>query len=66
MSATAVALRGVSKRFASVPALEDVTLDIARGELLCVIGASGCGKSTLLNLVAGLDQPSRGAIAVEA
>jgi NitT/TauT family transport system ATP-binding protein len=64
--ATAVALHGVSKRFGNLLALDDVTLDVARGELVCLIGASGCGKSTLLNLVAGLDRPSRGTVGVAA
>jgi len=40
----------------------DITLDVAPGEFVCLLGASGCGKSTLLNLVAGLDEPSAGTI----
>jgi NitT/TauT family transport system ATP-binding protein len=63
---TAVALRNVSKRFGNLLALEDVTLDVERGEFVCLIGASGCGKSTLLNLIAGLDRPSRGVVQVAA
>lgn len=46
----------------AVPALEDVSLDIAEGEFLCIVGASGCGKSTLLNLVAGLYHVTEGSI----
>ncbi|MFD9093747.1 ABC transporter ATP-binding protein [Streptomyces collinus] len=42
--------------------LDDITLDVAPGEFVTLLGASGCGKSTLLNLVAGLDQPSAGGI----
>ncbi|BBB00833.1 putative ABC transporter ATP-binding protein [Actinacidiphila reveromycinica] len=42
--------------------LDDITLDVAPGEFVCLLGASGCGKSTLLNLVAGLDEPSAGGI----
>ncbi|NJP48271.1 ABC transporter ATP-binding protein [Actinacidiphila epipremni] len=42
--------------------LDDITLDVAPGEFVCLLGASGCGKSTLLNLVAGLDKPSAGSI----
>ena len=60
----AVALRSASKVYGSgrnaVAALDRIDLDVARGELVCVVGASGCGKSTLLNLVAGLDAPSAG------
>ncbi|MFD9796188.1 ABC transporter ATP-binding protein [Streptomyces sp. NPDC059070] len=56
----------VSKSFAS-PAgpqlvLDDITLDVAPGEFVTLLGASGCGKSTLLNLVAGLDRPTAGTI----
>ena len=42
--------------------LDDITLDVAPGEFVTLLGASGCGKSTLLNLVAGLDQPTSGTI----
>ncbi len=64
----AVALRDVSKVYRSarqpVAALDRIDLDVAPGELLCVVGASGCGKSTLLNLVAGLDAPTAGRLDV--
>jgi NitT/TauT family transport system ATP-binding protein len=41
-------------------ALQGVTLEVDRGELVCIVGASGSGKSTLLNILAGLDEPSGG------
>ncbi|MDQ6698043.1 MAG: ABC transporter ATP-binding protein [Actinomycetota bacterium] len=67
-AAPSVALDSVSKKFGSgktaVHALDQVTLDVAPGEFVCLIGASGCGKSTLLNLVAGLDRPSAGIVNV--
>ena len=46
-------------------ALSDVSLAIASGEFICLIGHSGCGKSTLLSLLAGLSAPSRGFIAID-
>ncbi|MGZ4688763.1 MAG: ABC transporter ATP-binding protein [Acidimicrobiia bacterium] len=65
-----VSLDAVSKVFGhtgdATHALDRVTLDVARGEFVCLIGASGCGKSTLLNLVAGLDQPTSGTVTVRA
>jgi NitT/TauT family transport system ATP-binding protein len=45
--------------------LDDISLDVAPGEFVTLLGASGCGKSTLLNLVAGLDKPSAGSIATD-
>ena len=61
----AVSLTSVSKRFGSGPdVLDDVSLAVAPGEFLCLLGASGCGKSTLLNLVADLDQPTSGRVEV--
>ncbi|HUR13188.1 MAG TPA: ABC transporter ATP-binding protein [Mycobacteriales bacterium] len=61
----AVAVRGLTKRFGSGPnVLEDVSLDVAEGEFLCILGASGCGKSTLLSLIADLDQPTSGSVEV--
>ncbi|MEU7580244.1 ABC transporter ATP-binding protein [Streptomyces sp. NPDC041068] len=45
--------------------LDDITLDVAPGEFVTLLGASGCGKSTLLNLVAGLDKPSDGTITTD-
>ena len=64
----AVTLDRVTKRFGrgqrQVTALDGISLDVRPGELLCVVGASGCGKSTLLNLIAGLDEPTSGRVAV--
>jgi NitT/TauT family transport system ATP-binding protein len=62
----AARLEHVSKSFATPRGqqlvLDDISLDVAPGEFVTLLGASGCGKSTLLNLVAGLDRPTAGAI----
>jgi ABC-type sugar transport system ATPase subunit len=59
-----VGLRGVSKRFGEVTALDDLTLDIADREFLVLLGPSGCGKSTALRMIAGLDEPTEGVIEI--
>ncbi|HHX37618.1 MAG TPA: ATP-binding cassette domain-containing protein, partial [Clostridiaceae bacterium] len=48
----------------AIHALDGVDLDIARGEMICLLGPSGSGKSTLLNLLAGLERPDRGSIEI--
>jgi NitT/TauT family transport system ATP-binding protein len=62
----AVELTEVSKAYRTgrneLLALDSVSISVAAGEFVCLIGASGCGKSTLLNLVAGLDQPTAGRV----
>jgi len=61
-----IELSEVTKRYAAggVPALDRVSLAVAAGEAVAVMGPSGSGKSTLLNLVAGLDRPSVGTVTV--
>lgn len=63
-------LANVSKRFSSIGAqdtvaVDDLTLDIRQGEFLVIVGPSGCGKTTVLNLLAGLDQPTSGTVAID-
>jgi NitT/TauT family transport system ATP-binding protein len=64
-----IRVRGVRKAFTGregeVLALDGIDLDVAAGELLCLLGPSGCGKSTLLNAVAGFSLPSAGTVEVD-
>ncbi|WP_103962403.1 ABC transporter ATP-binding protein [Nonomuraea solani] len=59
-----VRLDGVRKQYGETAALDGVTLEIRAGEAVAVMGPSGCGKSTLLNMIAGLDRPTGGTVAV--
>ena len=61
-------LQNISKQFdgrRKVVALDGVDLNVARGELVSIVGPSGSGKSTLLNLIGGLDRPTTGAICID-
>ena len=64
-----VQLKGVSKSYTrgkqSVPVLQALDLDIAKGDFLGLMGPSGSGKTTLLNLIGGLDRPSAGSVSVD-
>lgn len=58
----ALSIRGLTKRFGSVIAVNNATLDVDNGEFMVIVGESGCGKTTLLRLIAGLEQPDDGTI----
>ena len=55
-----ISLRGVSKHFGPVRAVDDVSFEIRRGEFFSLLGASGCGKTTLLRMLAGFEMPTKG------
>ncbi len=63
----ALEIKGVHKQFQNNDSatLHDINLEIQNGEFVCIVGSSGCGKSTLLNLIAGLDQPTKGEILLD-
>jgi nitrate/nitrite transport system ATP-binding protein len=65
-----ISIEGIAKRYPgaggkTTTVFEDLWLSMARGEFGCVIGHSGCGKTTVLNILAGLDEPSEGAVIVD-
>jgi putrescine transport system ATP-binding protein len=60
-----VRIRNVTKKFGDVAAVSDVSLDIYKGELFCLLGGSGSGKSTLLRMLAGFEQPTAGSIQID-
>ena len=59
-----VELKGLGKRYGDAVAVEDVSLRIEHGQLVCLLGPSGCGKTTTLRLIAGFIEPSAGEILV--
>jgi spermidine/putrescine ABC transporter ATP-binding subunit len=61
-SGTLLAVRGIAKRFGEKEVLKSLSLDIAAGEFITLLGESGSGKTTLLRLIAGFEQPSSGEI----
>jgi spermidine/putrescine ABC transporter ATP-binding subunit len=61
-SGTLLAVRGIAKRFGDKEVLKSLSLDIAAGEFITLLGESGSGKTTLLRLIAGFEQPSAGEI----
>src|SRR6188472_3192017 len=64
-SAPSVSIRGVTKRFADLAAVDGISLDIRKGEFFSLLGPSGCGKTTLLRCVGGFETPTSGAILID-
>jgi NitT/TauT family transport system ATP-binding protein len=64
-----LAIENVSKSFkggsGAVLALDKVSLNVAEGQFVCLVGASGCGKTTLLNMIAGLEKPDSGTVCAD-
>jgi spermidine/putrescine transport system ATP-binding protein len=60
-----VALRGVTKRFDDLVAVDNVDLDVRNGEFLALLGPSGCGKTTTLRMIAGFEEPTEGEISID-
>ena len=62
---TVLSTSGLSKRFGGLAAVDDVSFDVARGEIFAIIGPNGAGKTTLLNLISGLLAPTAGSVVLE-
>jgi spermidine/putrescine transport system ATP-binding protein len=60
-----VELRSVTKRFDELVAVDDLSLDLGRGEFFTLLGPSGCGKTTTLRMIAGFERPDEGEIRIE-
>src|SRR5437016_4275151 len=61
----AIRIRGLTKTFGNLVAVDDVSLDIASGEFFMIVGPSGCGKTTLLRILAGLESATAGSIEID-
>ena len=60
-----IRIEGVSKSFGKFTAVNNVSLDISKGEMFALLGGSGCGKTTLLRMLAGFEQPTSGRIFID-
>ena len=60
-----ISIRNVVKRFGTIVAVDDISLDIKEGEFFALLGPSGCGKTTLSSMIAGFETPSEGDIMID-
>ncbi|MEM9778636.1 MAG: ABC transporter ATP-binding protein, partial [Pseudomonadota bacterium] len=60
-----IRIQGITKVFGDFRAVDDVSLDIWKGEIFCLLGGSGCGKSTLLRMLAGFETPTEGKVQID-
>jgi putrescine transport system ATP-binding protein len=60
-----IRIEGVTKSFGTFKAVNNVSLDISKGELFALLGGSGCGKTTLLRMLAGFETPTEGRIFID-
>ena len=60
-----IRIRGLSKHFGDFAAVDNIDLDIEKGELFSILGGSGCGKTTLLRMLAGFEIPTSGTIEID-
>ena len=64
MSAPVITVRGVSKRYGQLLAVDNVTLDVMAGEVYALLGLNGAGKTTLIRMLLGMVRPTAGSVAV--
>ncbi|MGI9464981.1 MAG: ABC transporter ATP-binding protein, partial [Aestuariivirgaceae bacterium] len=65
MSKPIISIKGITKRFPGVIAVDDVNFDIMENEFFALLGPSGCGKTTLLRMIAGFETPTEGEIVID-
>src|SRR5271170_3139256 len=62
MSDKTIELQRVTHQFGALEVINDLSLDVVRGEFVAIVGPSGCGKTTLLNLISGYHSPTQGSV----
>ena len=62
--AASLTFENIERRYDTVMALKGISLDVAPGEVVCLLGPSGCGKTTLLRIASGIEKPSRGRVLI--